>query len=85
MDIMQGEGFRVIGTTWKRESTTRKFSRYALSRRAYGLMATTGSAVQQNDTDMIHWIIQASGALFRNPDAVVPPMPTPASSSQGKG
>ncbi|MBS0170035.1 MAG: family 20 glycosylhydrolase [Nitrospira sp.] len=85
MAVMQGEGFRVIGATWKRESTTRKFSRYALARHAYGLMATTGVHAQQNDTDMIHWIIQASGALFRNPDAVVPPMPASGGSSEGKG
>lgn len=85
IDIMQGEGFRVIGATWKQESATRKFSRYALSRHAYGLMATTGFHIQQNDTKMIHWIIQASGALFRNPEAVVPPMPASVGSSEGRG
>lgn len=85
MAVMQGEGFRVIGATWKREATTRNFSRYALSRHAYGLMATTGLHVQQNDTELVNWIIQASGALFRNPDAVVPPMPASIGSSEGKG
>jgi hypothetical protein len=29
MAVMQSEGFRVIGATWKREETTRNFSRYA--------------------------------------------------------
>lgn len=82
MAVMQGEGFRVIGATWKQEATTRNFSRYALSRHIYGLMATTGMHVQQNDTDLVNWIIQASGALFRNPDAVVPPMPAHV---EGKG
>ncbi|HUM40481.1 MAG TPA: family 20 glycosylhydrolase [Nitrospira sp.] len=83
--VMQGEGFRVIGATWKREVTTRNFIRYALSRHVYGLMATTGTHVQQNDSDLVSWIIQASGALFRNPDAVVPPMPAPVGASEGKG
>ena len=85
MAVMQKEGFRVIGATWKREATMRNFSRYALSRHAYGLMATTGVHVQQNDTDLVNWIIQASGALFRNPDAAVPPMPAPVGSSEGRG
>ena len=49
------------------------------------VMATTGTHVQQNDSDLVSWIIQASGALFRNPDAVVPPMPAPVGASEGKG
>ncbi len=85
MAVLQGEGFRVIGATWKREATMRSFSRYALSRRAYGLMATTWFHVQQNDTELVNWIIQASGALFRNPDAVVPPMPASIGVSEGRG
>ncbi len=82
--VMQDEGFRVIGATWKQASTTRNLSRYALSRHVYGLMATTWFYAQQNDTDLVNWIIQASGALFRNPDAVVPPMPVSAVVPPGK-
>lgn len=85
MGVLQDEGFRVIGATWKREATMRSFSRYALSRHAYGLMATTWFHVQQNDTELVSWIIQASGALFRNPDAVVPPMPASGGYLEGKG
>lgn len=85
MAVMQGEGVRVVGATWKREATTRNFSRYALSRHAYGLMATTGLHVQQNDTELVNWIIQASGGVFRNADAGVPPMPASIGSSEGKG
>lgn len=85
MAAMQGEGFRVIGATWKREATMRSVSRYALSRGAYGLMATTWLHVQQNDTELVKWIIQASGALFRNPDAVVPPMPASIGTPKGRG
>lgn len=48
-------------------------------------MATTGLYVQQNDTELVNWIIQASGALFRNPDAVVPPLPASIGSSEGEG
>ncbi len=84
VDVMQGEGFRVIGATWKQEATTRNFSRYALSRQAYGLMATTWFHVQQNDIDLVRWIIQASGALFRDPDAVVPPRPASVGSTEGR-
>ncbi len=83
--VMQGEGFRVIGATWKREETTRNFSRYALSRHAYGLMATTWFHVQRNDRELVNWIIHASGMLFRNPDAVVPPRPASAAPPEGQG
>lgn len=85
MAVMQREGFRVIGATWKREETMRNFSRYALSRHAYGLMATTWFHVQRNDRDLVDWIIHSSGMLCRNPDAVVPPRPASAASPKGHG
>ncbi|MCW5798394.1 MAG: family 20 glycosylhydrolase [Nitrospira sp.] len=84
MAAMQDEGMRVIGAAWKRESTTRNLSRYVLSHHAYGLMATTWFHVQRNDTDLVNWIIQTSGALFRNPDVAVPPMPAPVGTPQEK-
>lgn len=85
MSVMQSEGFRVIGATWKREETMRNFSRYALSRHAYGLMATTWFHVQRNDRDLVDWIIRSSGMLFRNPDAAVPPRPASAAPPEGHG
>ena len=85
MAVMQGEGFRVIGATWKQEATMRSFSRYALSRHAYGLMATTWFHGPKHDTELVRWIIQASGALFRNPDAVIPPMPASVGAAEGRG
>jgi hypothetical protein len=60
---MQKEGFRVIGSTWKRESTTRNFSRYAEKHGAYGMMATTWLKV--GEWDAVQEIINVSGEIFR--------------------
>lgn len=69
--VMQQEGFRVIGSTWKSEQATRNFSSYASNHGAYGMMATTWFHVQRKEWDLVNKIIKASGETFSKdfPDA----------------
>jgi hypothetical protein len=71
LSILQSEGFKVIGATWKNEKATRNFARYALSNRAHGMMATTWYNFHAKDADLVNWIVRSSGAIFSNPDAAV--------------
>jgi hypothetical protein len=68
---IQEEGFRVIGTTWKKERTIRNFSGYAALHGGYGMMATTWFHVQRKEWSVVDRIISASGAAFLKdfPDA----------------
>lgn len=68
---MQNEGFQVIGTTWKKDTTTNNFSRYAAQQGARGMMATTWFHVQRKEWAIVDQIIRDSGAIFSRdfPDA----------------
>ncbi|BCO09744.1 hypothetical protein GF1_21200 [Desulfolithobacter dissulfuricans] len=63
--VMQQEGFRVIGSSWKREKTMRNFSRYAAGQGALGMMATTWFHVQRREWAVVERIIRTSGESFR--------------------
>ena len=71
LKVMREEGFRVIGSTWKEEKTTRNFSNYAALHGANGMIATTWFHVQKKDWDVVHNIIKVSGEAFLKyfPDA----------------
>ena len=64
LSVMQTEGFRVIGATWKTEKTIRNFSRYGSQHGAYGMMATTWFHVQRKEWDTVDSIIRLSGEIF---------------------
>jgi len=64
LSTMQEEGFRVIGATWQKETTIRNFSRFAASRGAYGMMATSWSPVQKGEWSVVDRIIDESGRAF---------------------
>lgn len=72
-------GHAVLGATWKKEITTRNFSRYIanLPVGGLGMIATTWYEVQQGDHRTVERIIETSGAAFWNvpesPQAVVVP------------
>jgi len=61
---MQEEGFRVIGTIWKKEQTIKNFSRYAAQHGAYGMMAGTFFHVHRNEWNIVENIILTSGKAF---------------------
>jgi hypothetical protein len=65
------EGFRVIGTTFKRFETTEKFSRFASRSGLEGMIATTWFHVQKKNWDDVDEIIRTSGRIFSQdfPDA----------------
>lgn len=69
--VFKNEGFRVLAAVWKDENTTRNFIRYAISYNAYGAIATTWFHVQKGDWDVVKWILQTAGSLFRNPNAIL--------------
>lgn len=58
------EGFRVIGSTWKKPEIIRAFSRYATQHGDDGMMATTWFPVQSKQWDVIEEIIRESGEAF---------------------
>ncbi len=64
LSVMQNEGFRVIGATWKKPETIHNFSRYAAEHNAYGMMATTWWHVQKKQWDKVEQIINYSGNVF---------------------
>jgi len=64
LNIMQKEGFRVLGSTWKNEKTIRNFSQYAAQHNTYGMMATTWFHVQRKEWDVVKRIIKVSGETF---------------------
>ncbi len=64
LSVMQKEGFRVIGATWKKSETILNFSRYAAEHSAYGMMATTWFHVQKKEWDIVEKIIKESGKAF---------------------
>jgi hypothetical protein len=65
------EGFRVIGTTFKRFETTEKFSHFASRNGLEGMIATTWFHVQKKNWDDVGEIIRTSGRIFNKdfPDA----------------
>jgi hypothetical protein len=69
--MFRQEGFKVIGTTWKKEKTIHNFSLYAAKHGAEGMIATTWSHVQRKEWDVVERIIRESGEAFRKdfPDA----------------
>jgi len=62
----QHDGFRVLGATWKKESTIRNFGRYAAQQSAEGMIATTWFHVQKKEWEIVHNIIETSGRIFWN-------------------
>jgi len=62
--VLQQEGFRVIGATWKKEKSIKNFSRYAANHGAYGMIATTWWHVQRKEWDVVDRIINFSGKAF---------------------
>lgn len=62
-------GHPVLGTTWRRESTTRNFSRYAASLGepgGRGMIATTWWLVQRGEWEQVADVAQFSGDVFWN-------------------
>lgn len=64
MTILQEEGFRVIGATWKKGDTIRQFSAYAAKHDAYGMMATIWFHVPLKEWDTVEQILSESGKHF---------------------
>ncbi len=73
LSVMQNEGFRVIGATWKKQETIRNFSRYAAMHNAYGMMATTWFHVQREEWDIVEKIIWDSGKAFKEFENIAKP------------
>ena len=71
MSVLQAEGFKVIGSTWHDETTTRNFARYARANRAFGMMASTWYHIHADKADLVDRIVRSSGRFFQDPDAVV--------------
>jgi hypothetical protein len=59
------EGFRVIGASWKRESTMKNLSLFASENGANGMIATTWYLVQREQWQEVEDIIHESGKSFR--------------------
>jgi hypothetical protein len=64
LTAMQNEGFRVLGSTWKKSKTIRAFSHYAAQHKAYGMIATTWIQVPSKEWDVTERIIRESGEAF---------------------
>jgi len=64
MSILQSEGFRVIGATWRRTETTENFSAYAEKNDAYGMMATVWFHLPLQQWDIIEQILTESARIF---------------------
>lgn len=64
VSVLRKEGFRVLGSTWKRTETTRNFAAYAAAHGAQGMIATTWFHVQRKEWDVVDRIIRESGAIF---------------------
>lgn len=64
LTTFKGEGFRVLGATWRKEKTTRNFSRYAAVHGADGMIATTWFHVQRKEWEVVERIIRTSGRIF---------------------
>ncbi len=62
--VLVDEGFEVIGTVWKRDSTTAAFSAYAAQHGASGMMATSWAHVQRGEWQVVERIIERAGAAF---------------------
>ena len=65
LPVMQAEGFRVIGATFRKEDTIQNFSRYASNHDAYGMMATSWFHVTRREWDKVDRIIKFSGETFQ--------------------
>ena len=61
---LQNEGFRVLGSTWKKSKTIQAFSRYAAQHHALGMMATTWFQLPSKEWDVVERIIRESGEAF---------------------
>jgi len=59
------EGFRVLGSTWKKPKTIRNFSRYAVMHGADGMIATTWFHVPRKEWNVVDRIIRESGKAFK--------------------
>ena len=64
LTALQNEGFRVLGSTWKKSKTIRAFSRYAAQHQAYGMIATTWIQVPSKEWDVTERVIRESGEAF---------------------
>lgn len=64
MSTLQSEGFRVIGTVWKKSSTARNFSAYAARHGAYGMMVTTWFYVPLRQWATVEEILVETGQIF---------------------
>lgn len=69
--VMKTEGFRVLGTTWRKEITIKNFSRYAAIHNAEGMIATLWHDVQRRKWNVVEHTIKFSGETFNKdfPDA----------------
>ncbi len=65
LTTLQNEGFRVLGSTWKKSTTIQAFSRYAGKNQALGMIATTWIQVPSKEWDVTERIIHESGSAFR--------------------
>lgn len=79
LSVFRAEGFQVIGVSWRKEVTTKNFSRYAAQNGARGMITTTWFDPNPNRKEAgvvgswkeMNQIIQFSGAAFNEnfPDA----------------
>ena len=61
---MKSEGFRVLGSTFKKKKTIRNFTRYAAEYSADGMIATTWFHVSRREWGTIDEILRYSGEFF---------------------
>ncbi|UJS18248.1 MAG: beta-N-acetylhexosaminidase [Candidatus Jettenia sp.] len=61
-------GHKVLGATWKKERTTKNFSRYVakIPKNVKGMIATTWFSALKKDIDALNKIIQTSANIFWN-------------------
>lgn len=60
----KGEGFRVLGATWRSTWDIRNFSRYAANNGAEGMIATLWHYPRQNSWGIVEKIISESGRAY---------------------
>ena len=64
MSVLQSEGFRVIGASWRQRDTIRNFGAFAESQEAHGMMATLWFYVPLRNWTVIEAIITESARAF---------------------
>jgi hypothetical protein len=62
--VFKKEGFRVLGSTWKKKKTIRNFSHYAALHGADGMIATTWVHVPRKEWSVVERIMKTSGDAF---------------------